>query len=88
MLLPVLALIAALAAPPAAAAKAEPCSVRLKTTEDARDLYKVKLEEEVERADAQTYLTRLELRVTQQKLTAALAKCGAACAPALTPPVR
>ena len=82
-----LALVAALAAPPAPAAL---CTARLKTAEDARDLYKVKLEEEVERADAQTYLTRLELRVTQQKLTAALAKCGAACTPTptSTPPAR
>lgn len=78
MLLPALALYAALAA--AAAAPAEPCSTRLKTAEAARDLAQVKLEEETERADAQAYLIRLELRVTQQKLAAALAKCGAACA--------
>ena len=84
MPLPLLTLLAVLAAPPAPAAKAEPCSVRLKAAQDARDLYKVKLEEETERADAQTYLTRLELRVTQQKLATALSKCGSACAPAAT----
>lgn len=81
MSLPLLALLAALAAPPAPAAKADPCSTRLKTAEDARDLAQVKLDEETERADAQAYLIRLELRVTQQKLATALAKCGAACAP-------
>ncbi len=87
-MIPLFALLAAFAATAAPAAKAEPCSVRLKTAEESRDLYRVKLEEEVERADAQTYLTRLELRVTQQKLAAAMAKCGAACAatPAATAP--
>ena len=42
----------------------------------------MKLAEETERADAQTYLTRLELGITKQRLAAALAKCGAACATA------
>ena len=84
MPLSLLTLLAVLAAPPAPAAKAEPCSVRLKAAQDARDLYKVKLEEETERADAQAYLIRLELRVTQQKLATALSKCGPACAPTAT----
>lgn len=69
----------ALAAP---AAPAQACEVKLKAAEDARALSEVKLEEEVERADAQNYLTHLELRVTQQRLAAALVKCGAACTPA------
>ncbi len=68
----------ALAAPGASAA----CAARLKSSEDARALAEVKLQEEMERADAQTYLTRLELSVTKKKLAEALAKCGAACAPA------
>ena len=72
------ALIAALASPPAAPAS---CTVRLKAVEEARDLAQVKLQEETERADAQAYLIRLELGVTKQRLAAALARCGAACAP-------
>ena len=64
--------------------------MQLKAAQSARDLNAVKLEEETERADAQFYLTRLELQVTKQRLAAALAKCGAACAaPApATPPAR
>ena len=79
------ALVAALAAAPSVAASAEPaqsCAARLKAAEDGRALAEVKMQEEMERADAQVYLTRLELSVTKQKLAAALAKCGAACAPA------
>lgn len=72
----------ALAAPAAAAPKpeAQTCTTRLKSAEAARDLTSVKLEEETERADAQNYLTHLELQITKQRLAAALAKCGAACA--------
>ncbi|CAN5346550.1 hypothetical protein BH09PSE2_BH09PSE2_18430 [soil metagenome] len=69
----------ALAAP---VEKPATCKVQLKTTHDALALSDVKLQEEVERSDAQTYLTRLELSVTKKKLADALAKCGAACAPA------
>ena len=79
------AMIAILAAAPGVAASAEPaqsCAARLKAADDARALAEVKLQEEMERADAQVYLTRLELSVTKQRLAAALAKCGAACAPA------
>ncbi len=79
------ALVAVLAAAPSFAVSAEPvqsCATRLKASDDARALTEVKLQEEMERADAQVYLTRLELSVTKQKLIAALAKCGAACAPA------
>lgn len=89
MLLPALALAAALAlpaAPPPARAGAATCPARLKTAEDGRDLADVKLAEETERADAQAYLIRLELRVTKQQLAAALAKCGAACAPSAAAP--
>lgn len=83
MPLPLILAAALAAAPaPAPAARTEPCSARLKAAEEARDLYRVKLEEETERADAQNYLTHLELKVTQQRLATALAKCGAACAPA------
>ena len=60
-----LILAAALTAAPAPVAKTEPCSVRLKAAEEARDLFKVRLEEETERADAQNYLTHLELNVTK-----------------------
>lgn len=81
MLLPLLVLAAVLASPPTTPAS---CPTRLKTAEDARDLVQVKLQEEMERADAQAYLIRLELSVTKQRLATALAKCGAACAP--TPP--
>ena len=42
----------------------------------------VKLASEIERADAQAYLTRLELTIAKRELAAALAKCGPACAPA------
>ena len=84
MTITVLALLAVLATPPAPAAKVEACSTRLKGAEAARDLAQVKLEEETERADAQAYLIRLELRVTQQKLATALSKCGPACAPTAT----
>lgn len=77
----------ALATPAVAAAKAPPqtCKAQLSSTQDALALSEVKLQEEMERADAQTYLTRLELSVTKQKLAAALAKCGAACAPSAPP---
>ncbi|MDZ4370433.1 MAG: hypothetical protein U1C74_03295 [Phenylobacterium sp.] len=40
----------------------------------------VKLASEMERADAQTYLIRLELAAAKRQLAAALAKCGDACA--------
>jgi hypothetical protein len=46
----------------------------------AKALADVKLEEEIERADAQNYLTRLELSITKKKLAETMAKCGAACA--------
>ena len=83
-------LTAALAGPAFAAPKAAPqtCAVQLKAAQSARDLTAVKLEEETERADAQFYLTRLELQVTKQRLAAALAKCGAACAPPAAAPAR
>ncbi len=69
----------AVAAP---AGKPMSCAVKLKASQDASALAEVKLQEEMERSDAQTYLTRLELSVTKRKLADALAKCGAACAPA------
>lgn len=78
-----LMLAAAVAAPVAAQprAAAETCAAQLKSSRAAEAVTAVKLEEETERADAQTYLTRLELQITKQRLAAALAKCGAACAP-------
>jgi hypothetical protein len=77
-----LALGLAFAAPTFAAAPApQSCAAQLKVSQDAVALADVKMQEEIERSDAQTYLTRLELSVTKQKLAAALAKCGAACAP-------
>jgi hypothetical protein len=66
-------------------AKPETCAAQLKDTQAAKALADVKLDEEYERSDAQAYLIRLELSVTKKKLADALAKCGAACAPA-TPP--
>lgn len=86
MLLPALAAATVAFAPAPGPAQPPSCSARLKAAEDARDLAQVKLEEETERADAQAYLIRLELRTTKQQLAAALARCGAACA-APTPPL-
>lgn len=75
-------LMAVIASTTPAAAKLErPASsaARLAASEKQRMLAEVKLAEEIERADAQNYLTRLELGVTKQRLAAALAKCGAPC---------
>ena len=79
--------LALLAAGPAFAKPTEgsSCTVKLAASEKARALAGVMLQEENERADAQVYLTRLELSVTKQKLAAALSKCGVACGPAVTP---
>ena len=44
-----------------------------------------RLASEIERSDAQAYLLRLELGTVKRQLAAALAKCGAACAPTPTP---
>lgn len=71
---------------PAPAAKPMTCSASLKVCQDARTETDLKLQDEMERADIQNYLTRVELGATKQKLAAALAKCGAACAPAPPPP--
>lgn len=66
----------------AAAAPAQPTlAEKLKAAEAARALAEVKLASEIERSDAQVYLMRLELSVVKRQLAAALAKCGAACAP-------
>jgi hypothetical protein len=67
---------------PAAAGQRPPTlAEKLKAAEAARDLAEVKLASEIERSDGQAYLLRLELAVTKRQLAAALAKCGAACAP-------
>jgi hypothetical protein len=58
---------------------------QLKASEAARVLAETKLASEIERADAQAYLLKLELSVTKRQLAAALAKCGAACAEAKAP---
>jgi hypothetical protein len=64
------------------AAATEPTlAEKLKASEAARQLAETKLASEIERSDAQVYLMRLELSVTKRQLAAALAKCGAACAP-------
>lgn len=61
----------------ASAQSPETCPARLALAE-------VKLASDIERSDAQVYLMRLELSVTKRQLAAALAKCGAACAPTAT----
>jgi hypothetical protein len=64
------------------AVAAEPTMAqKLKASEAARVVAETKLASEIERSDAQVYLMRLELSVTKRQLAAALAKCGAPCAP-------
>ncbi len=83
MPLAVILAASALAAGAQAAERGRPetCAAALKEAQDAKAMADVKLAEEYERSDAQVYLMRLELSVTKQKLAAALAKCGVACAP-------
>ena len=75
---------------PAAPAKPPTCAASLKTCEADRTQVDLKLQDEMERADVQNYLLRVELGATKQKLAAALKKCGEACgAPApASPPAR
>ncbi len=82
-----LTLLALAAAPAAAAARPAPasCPAKLQVALEDKAVAEVKLEDEYERSDAQAYLIRLELAITKQRLAAALAKCGAACAPAAPP---
>ena len=76
-----LAALACLALAGTAVAKEPSLAEKLKASEAARVLAETKLASEIERSDAQVYLMRLELSVTKRQLAAALAKCGAACAP-------
>ncbi|WP_411289023.1 hypothetical protein [Phenylobacterium sp.] len=77
---PVLPILAALVTVGLMTAAAAPKASK-SSCETARALAEVKLASEIERADAQVYLVRLELATTKRQLVAAVAKCGAACAP-------
>lgn len=74
--------LACVAVAGSALAKEPSPAEKLKASEAARVLAETKLASEIERSDAQVYLMRLELSVTKRQLAAALARCGAACAPA------
>jgi hypothetical protein len=77
----ILTALACLAMAGTAVAKEPTLAEKLKASETARVLAETKLASEIERSDAQVYLMRLELSVTKRQLAAALAKCGAPCAP-------
>lgn len=52
---------------------------RVKTLEAENNLARLKLADEMERADIQMFLTRQEIGAARRDAAAARAKCGAAC---------
>jgi outer membrane murein-binding lipoprotein Lpp len=52
---------------------------RVKTLEAENNLAKLKLADEMERADIQMFLTRQEIGAAKREAAAVRAKCGAAC---------
>jgi hypothetical protein len=53
---------------------------QIKTLQDENTQLKLKLQEEIERADIQIYLTRGEIAAMKREAAELKTKCGAACA--------
>jgi outer membrane murein-binding lipoprotein Lpp len=77
---PLLAIVAALTvAGCASTSEVAALQARVKTLEAENNLARLKLADEMERADIQMFLTRQEIGAARRDAAAARAKCGAAC---------